>query len=187
MIEYTIANTDVDLKGILSLQSKNLAKHLSENEIKAQGFVTVEHSYEMLKKLNDTEPHIIARENDRVIGYVLSMTKKARPDIPVLYPMFQMFDRIVYQEKTISESNYIIVGQVCVDKDFRGQGVFDNCYKAYKEFHKNKYDFAITEIAQKNDRSLNAHKRIGFSELTSYTDASNTNWIVVIWDWKNSS
>ena len=186
MIDYTIATSDNDLKGILSLQVKNHIKSLSDTEAEFQGFVTVEHSYDLLKKLNDTERHIIAKENDKVVGYVLSMTKKARLDIPILYPMFQIFDQAVYNEKTISDSNYIIVGQVCVDKDFRGQGIFDNCYNTYKKFHEDKYDFAITEIAEANLRSLNAHKRVGFLELTSYKDANNTKWIVVIWAWKNS-
>lgn len=186
MIEYNIASSDNDLKGILSLQAKNLTKSLSENEISNQGFVTIEHSFDLIKKLNNTERHIVAKVNDNIVGYVLSMTKNARLEIPILYPMFEIFDKTVYNDKSISENNYIIVGQVCVDKDFRGQGIFDNCYKAYKEFHKDKYDFAITEIAQTNIRSLNAHKRIGFSELTFYNDPNNTTWIVVVWDWKNS-
>jgi len=183
-IEYDIAGTDTDLKGILALQAKNLRKSLSENEIANQGFVTIEHSFELIKKLNDTERHIIAKMNDHVVGYVLSMTKNARLEIPILYPMFELFDNTVYNGKTISAYNYIIVGQVCVDKDFRGQGILDNCYTAYKEFHKHKYDFAITEIAHTNIRSLNAHKRIGFSELTFYNDPNNTPWSVVIWAWE---
>lgn len=185
MIDYTIATSEKDLIGILSLQAKNLIKSLSKSEAETQGFVTVEHSYSLLKQLNDTERHIIAKEHDKVIGYVLSMTKNSRSEIPMLYPMFKIFDQTVYNGQTISERDYIIVGQVCVDKDFRGKGIFDKCYNSFKHFHKDKYDFAITEIAEANLRSLNAHKRIGFTELTSYNDSNNINWIVVIWDWKN--
>lgn len=186
MITYTFAESVNDLTGILALQAKNLARSLCENEIETQGFVTVEHSFDLIKKLNDTERHIIAKEKNRVIGYVLSMTKKARFDIPVLYSMFEVFDQTLFKGSFISEGNFIIVGQVCVDKEFRGQGIFEQCYRRFREYHKNKYDFAITEIATTNLRSLHAHKRIGFSELTSYTDQYNTTWIVVVWDWANS-
>lgn len=186
-VEYHTADSDDDLRGVLTLQVKNLARSLSANEKAEQGFVTVEHCFDLLKKLNNTEKHIVAKSNNIIVGYVLSMTKNARAEIPFLYPMFDVFDRTAYLDRSISEYNYIIVGQVCVDKDFRGQGIFDNCYKAYKDFHKDTYDFAITEIAQTNLRSLNAHKRIGFKELTSYTDSYNTTWIVVVWDWKISS
>jgi L-amino acid N-acyltransferase YncA len=99
--------------------------------------------------------------------------------------MFDVFDQISYNNKRISEYNYIIVGQVCIDKNYRGAGVFDNCYTAYKEFYKHGYELAITEIAATNLRSLKAHKRIGFEEIHSYTASNKTEWIIVVWDWKN--
>lgn len=182
---YTLSSTEQELQGILTLQAKNLKTTISEEESNAQGFLTVQHSFDLLKKLNDTEKHIIAKVDDLVAGYVLSMTKHAKNDIPLLVPMFEVFDKTVYQNKTISEYNYITVGQACVDKAFRGQGILENCYKTFKAYHQDKYDFAITEIAQNNHRSLAAHKRIGFSELTTYHDGNMT-WIVVIWDWRNS-
>ena len=76
-----------------------------------------------------------------------------------------------------------MVGQVCIDKAWRGLGVLDHCYAAYKEHYRSKYDFAITEIASRNVRSLKAHKRIGFKEINTYV-SDNTNWSVVLWDWE---
>jgi hypothetical protein len=73
---------------------------------------------------------------------------------------------------------------VCVDKVYRGQGIFDQCYLAYEKFYEYKYDFAITEIATSNTRSLQAHKRIGFKEINSYFAPDKTEWVVVVWDWK---
>ena len=183
MIIYTKAVTAADLHGILSLQKSNLSRSLDAQEVEKEGFVTVDHSYEVLKKMNDHEQHVIARSNEQVIGYVLAMTKRSKSDIPVLLPMFEMFEKIQYRKKFISEYNYIVVGQVCVDKNFRGQGIFDNCYHAYRKFYSKEYDFAITEIASTNMRSRNAHKRIGFKEVYSYVSPDNIEWIVVIWDW----
>ena len=75
------------------------------------------------------------------------------------------------------------VGQVCVDKAWRGQGILDHCYATYREQYRNKYDFAITEIAGGNLRSLKAHRRIGFKEINKYVSPDKTEWIVVLWDW----
>jgi hypothetical protein len=186
MITYTTSNTKEELDGILKLQKENLAHGLSVDEIQSQGFVTVNHTYDVLEKMNDLEKHVIAKDGETVISYCLAMTKESKFDIPVLVPMFEVFDQIVYKEKIISTVNYIVVGQVCVGKAYRGQGIFDNCYAAYKEFYSNKYDLAITEIASSNTRSLQAHKRVGFREIHSYIDPANTEWIVVIWDWKNA-
>ena len=174
----------MDLEGILRLQKSNLPQGLTLDERRSQGFVTVNHSYQLLEKLNDYEKHVIAKDRGKVVGYVLAMTKFSRLDVPILLPMFDEFDMVLYRGKKISECNYIVVGQVCVDKYYRGQGVFDNCYITYREHYHTKYDFAITEIAKSNLRSLNAHKRIGFDEIHSYRGPDETEWIVVVWDWK---
>jgi len=183
MIIYTTAHSKDDLEGILNLQKRNLASSLNKDEIESQGFVTVDHSYEQLSRLNDHERHVVAKENERVVGYLLAMTKQSRLDIPVLVPMFELFDTISYNNERISAYNYLVVGQVCIDKAWRGQGILDHCYAAYRNYYRTKYDFAITEIAATNARSLKAHKRIGFKEIKTYASPDKTDWSVVLWDW----
>lgn len=183
MINYTVAKNQKDLEGILSLQKANLAMHLSHDEIRSQGFVTVDHSFADLKKLNDIEQHVIGISGDKVIAYLLAMTEASKNDIPVLIPMFEQFSKLSFAGKKISSYHYIVVGQVCVDKDHRGKNVIDNCYAFYKQHFEKKYDFAITEIATSNTRSLKAHQRIGFREIHRFTDT--VEWSIVLWDWKN--
>ncbi len=183
MITYTTSKTTAELEGILQLQKANLARGLTHEEIQNQGFVTVHHSYDQLTQLNDIEQHLIAKDGDQVIGYLLAMTAASKHDLPILIPMFEAFDDIDYLGKKISAYHYLVVGQVCIGKEYRGQGILDQCYAAYKEFFGSKYDFAITEIARNNPRSLNAHKRIGFVEIHTYTDPEGTEWAVVVWDW----
>ena len=184
MITYTTSKTDKELSEILDLQKDNLPQSLTESEIKTQGFVTVYHTLKDLKNLNEYEQHLIIKDGDKIVGYLLAMTKNSKHDISILIPMFEIFDKIHYKKKLISQYNYMVVGQVCIDKDYRGQGLLDNSYAAYKNYFKEKYDFAITEIATTNTRSINAHKRIGFFEIHRYTDTKNIEWSIVIWDWK---
>ena len=184
MITYTTTKTEKELSQIRELQKNNLPQNLTVIAIKSQGFVTVSHSLEDLIKLNSHEQHLVMKDGDTIVGYLLAMTKYSRNDIPVLIPMFNVFDKLEYKKKLIAAYNYIVVGQVCIDKNYRGLGLLDNSYAAYKSFFKEKYDFAITEIATTNIRSINAHKRIGFVEIHRYTDASNIEWSIVIWDWK---
>lgn len=184
MISYTTANSLTDLEGIFKLQKQNLAQHLSPHEIAEQGFVTVDHSLDLLKKLNELEQHIIAKDADKVIGYLLAMTTESKKEIPVLLPMFEAFDNITYKGKKISVYNYLVVGQVCIDKAYRGQGILDQCYNTYKEYYSAKYDFAITEIAASNPRSLKAHERIGFKQIHRFHSPDGVEWVVVLWNWK---
>lgn len=186
MLLVTTADTEKDLQGILTLQKENLAHRLPEDEINSQGFVTVDHTFEQLQKMNAIEKHIIAKDNDKVVGYILAMTENSKQDIPILLPMFQMFDETNYKGKMIANFNYLVVGQVCIAKAYRGRGVFDHCYAAYKKLYRGKYDFVITEIAVANTRSLHAHKRIGFEEVHRYTSPDSVEWAIVLWDWSEN-
>jgi hypothetical protein len=187
MIIYTTTKNKADLKEIYALQKANLKKNLSEQEIESDGFVTVDHNWETLEKLNSIEPHIIAKDDKEIIGYVLAMTKKSRYDIPIIFPMFNEFEKITYEGKLLSDYAYMVVGQVCVHKNYRGKGVFENCYRIYKKTFVNRYDFSITEIALTNHRSRNAHKKVGFKEIHSYKDSNQNEWVIVVWDWNNLS
>lgn len=180
---FTTSRTDKELAQILELQKKNLAESLSQEEISHEGFVTVNHSFEDLKKLNSYERSVIAKESDTVVAYLLAMTPQSKHDIPILLPMFEVFNQTRYRGKEISAYNYLVVGQVCVAKEFRGKGVLDKCYNEYKNQFENKYDFAITEIAQKNLRSMKAHERIGFKTIHQYRESNGTDWNIVVWDW----
>ncbi len=183
MIVYTTSQNDNDLTGILSLQKANLARNLDKEEIETQGFVTVLHRLVDLQKMNDIEQHIIAKDNDTVIAYLLAMTERSKFDIPVLVPMFELFESIQYKNKLLSQYNYMVVGQVCVDKKYRGQGVLDKCYDLYVKTFRQRYDFAVTEIATSNQRSLNAHKRIGFKIIHEYVAPDEERWAIVVLDW----
>ena len=184
MIPYfTTAETIADLEGILALQSVNLASSLDAEEIRSQGFVTVQHTMEILLGLNKRERHVIAKIGEEVIGYVLAMPRSARYDIPVLLPMFEVFDRISFRGRAVSDWDYIVAGQACVAKPYRGIGILEGCYHYYRECYAPAYDFLITEIARTNTRSLRAHQRIGFVPIHTYTDPGKTEWEIVVWDW----
>src|SRR5690554_7320579 len=92
MISYTTTKNEAELKGIYTLQKANLKKNLSKEAIGADGFVTVNHKWETLKKLHTIEPHVIAKDKEEVVGYVLAMTKASRFDIPIIFPMFAEFE-----------------------------------------------------------------------------------------------
>jgi len=183
MIQITHASSTEDLQGILDLQLENHLTTLSLEEKKSQGFVTVRHSFEQLEELNKIAPHIIAKYENEVVGYILAMTKASRNLIPVLIPMFDQFDQLLYRGKSVSEYEYLVIGQVCVGKNQRGKGLFDQLYLAYKNAFSEKYSFAITEIALSNHRSLAAHRRVGFEVIDEFEDHTQS-WAIVAWDWK---
>ncbi|TVP51441.1 MAG: GNAT family N-acetyltransferase [Mongoliibacter sp.] len=174
------SDTEEELQGILQLQAVNHANSLTSV---ADGFVTVRHHLEDLKKMNAIAPHIIVKDGPKIVVYILAMTSECKEDIPVLKPMFEQFDQILYKGSNVSDYQYIVIGQVCVDQDYRGKGLLDLAYAFYKETHKGNFHFGITEIATRNQRSIRAHQRIGFKEIHQFTDSLPENWSIVLWDW----
>ncbi|MDH3649188.1 MAG: GNAT family N-acetyltransferase [Saprospiraceae bacterium] len=186
MANITLAETTQDLKGILDLQRRNLTRNLSEEEVKSEGFVTVEHDLDLITRMNTAEKSVVAKSKDVVIGYTLAMTPVFASDIPILSHMFDQFGHSHYQGKPIKEAHFIICGQVCVDKDFRGQKIMDRMYALYRDTYKSRYAFVITEIADHNPRSLHAHLRVGFQIIHSYSSGKGIVWHLVLWDWNTS-
>ncbi len=182
MAQIRTAKSKSDLQGILDLQWENHLSRVSDEVKQADGFVTVRHTPEQLLALQSIAPHVIALEDNLVVGYILAMTKASRDLIPVLIPMFDQFDQVSYRDKKISDYEYMVVGQVCVAKDQRGKGLFDQMYAAYQKEYSESYAFAITEIALSNIRSLAAHKRVGFELIHKFEDNTQS-WGIVAWDW----
>lgn len=176
-ITYHRASTAQELKAILSLQQKNLSGILSEDEKSKEGFVTLRHDLGVLQKMNDACAHCIAKSNGRVVGYALSMIQCFRNDVPLLMPMFNEIDTILKEKKL--NLDYVVMGQICIDKSMRGQGVFRGLYAYMSQELKGDFDVIITEVDAKNKRSSNAHQAIGFQILKKYV-SNNQLWELIV-------
>jgi hypothetical protein len=174
---------DEDVRQVLALQQANLPANISAETAASQGFVTVQHNFELLKKMNDAIPQVIARDGENVVGYALVMLPEFQEMIPVLQPMFAMFDRIEYRQRKIATYDYYVMGQVCVAEGYRGTGIFDQMYLKHRELYSQRFDFCITEIAARNVRSQKAHERVGFKTIHTFEDETDL-WNIVLWNWQ---
>ncbi len=175
MITYKQASTEAELQQILELQRDNLPQNLSPETQQKEGFLTVEHTFAVLKEMNDVCGHIIAVANQKVIGYALCMHPKFADTIAVLRPMFVEINKAIE-----GKTNYMVMGQICVHKAFRGMGIFRGLYITMREKLPQGFDSIITEVDTKNLRSLIAHKAVGFKELKRY-QSGKKNWSLIVW------
>jgi len=176
-----------DLEGILALQESNLERNLAADDAARDGFVFVRHDLATLEAMHAAHPSVVAVHDGRVVGYVIMMAPELRDLVPVLGPMFDVFDGLVHAGKPLTEQRYFVNGQVCVDRRFRGSGVFDEMLARYREAYEARFDLVVTEIARRNVRSLRAHERVGFRVIHSYVDPHNAEcWDVVAWDWREN-
>jgi len=174
MITFGRAISQTDLDQILSLQRKNLPGSISSEERKNEGFVTVSHTFGILKAMNDVCPHIVVKSDGILIGYALCMHPKFASEIEVLRPMFEEINTIRPKME-----NYIVMGQICIAKAFRGQGIFRQLYQTMQQAVQPDFERIITEVDTKNTRSLRAHYAIGFEELKTYR-YGDQNWKLIV-------
>jgi hypothetical protein len=180
-INYTVAQTDSDLFGILKLQRQNLASAISREEALEQGFVTVEHDFALLKRMNEPYPHIIAKDVDIVVGYTLVMLRELRKEIPVLVEMFEKIDSISYDGKILRDANYVTMGQVCIAKGYRGRGIFQGLYAEMAKRLTGIFEYIITEVSLRNPRSIRAHEKVGFETVKEYKSREGEDWVIMLW------
>ena len=183
MISYHTAQTTGELQQILDLQLSNLPVTISERELKAEGFVTVHHDLETLQAMNESYGHILAKENDQVIGYALVMLREFEKRIPVLVSMFQKINAIEYQGEKLGNTSYFTMGQVCIAKGYRGQGIFKGLYQKMKEVMSPHFRYLITEVDERNPRSMRAHHKVGFKDILHYKGDKGEDWVILLWDW----
>jgi len=173
-IRYCRSKSDKELHQILELQQKNLFTNVSDEARKQEGFVTVIHTFDLLKQMNAACQHIIAKAGGKVIGYALCMHPCFSKEIEILKPMFYEIESVNPKPR-----NYIAMGQICIDIDYRKQGIFRNLYETMSDSLKPEFDAIITEVDSKNIRSLNAHYAIGFKHLKSYKSGEQ-DWELII-------
>lgn len=176
-IIYKRASALDELEQIRTLQLQNSSQNISSEEKLQQGFVTVQHTVALLDQMNSSCAHIIAKDNDAVVGFALVMLSSFRNEIKVLVPMFERIDTLVPNDK-----NYVVMGQICVAKNYRKQGIFRGLYHFYRKELQHQFDYLITEVATINIRSMQAHKAIGFKIIDSYYE-NEIEWNIILWDW----
>lgn len=179
-IHYQTVQNEQDVQQILHLQELNHPSAITEETLRSQGFVTVRHSPEVLLRMNQMYPSVLAKDGDRLAGYCLVMLREFAVEVPILIPMFEKLESLQWQGQSLQESRWFVMGQVCVAEGYRGIGVFDGMYQKLKEHCRSDFDFTVTQVAERNPRSLRAHHRVGFETFHIYPDANaGETWHVI--------
>lgn len=182
MIAIKRVTEPAELEGIKKLQQENLKSILTAEEISREGFVTAVYSLEFLQKMHDAEPSVIAKDGEQVVGYALVADPSIRHEHDLLSDLFTAIDNSTYHGKLLKESAYVVVGQLCVSKSYRGQGLVNSMYNYYRDCLSARFKYCVTDIAQDNPRSLKAHRKAGF-EVINTLGYGGIKWDVVLWDW----
>ena len=186
MLQTCLVQTDAELSQIYSLNQRNLKQQLSEAERSSQGFVTWLYEPPLLRQMHQLAPSVIVKDGDTVAGYALVTLLDCAAFHPDLAAMFGYLAQLQYRQRPLLEHKFYCMGQVCIDKAYRGIGVFDMLYAGHRRYYASRFDLLVTEISTSNCRSQRAHEKTGFTTISTYRDHIDE-WNVVVWDWKENN
>lgn len=181
MVKIVNASADADFEQIVELQRRYLRQALTEREQNEEGFVYLQHDVPLLRRMSAVLPQAIAVSGERVVGYCLSLAVAQRHELPKLEPMFAQFENGAYLGRPLLSYRIFVGGQVCVDRDFRGQGLAGRLYRHLGRTLRGQYDLCVTEIAARNRISIASHEKAGFRPVLTYSDGTE-DWVVAAWD-----
>lgn len=183
--KVTLARKPTHLKQILKLQATNVIGAIDADTASSQGFVTATHDLGLLERMTASAASVIALQERKLVGYCLAMTREFGESIPVLAPLFERQDAIEYRGELLGKSGYLVMGQICVAEQARGQKLADRMYKYLRGCYHLRFSYCVTAVDVRNTRSLRVHERVGFEELDRFRSPDGRNWVMVIWNWRD--
>jgi GNAT superfamily N-acetyltransferase len=168
IMELVIGSADeADFPAIRQINEANLFQNLSLEEAREFGFLTTHITYEFQRQLNKREPFITAKLDGGLIGYLVPLPNYFR-DMPEFMDVYSEDETYIFEGRPVVDYQFIRLGQVVVDKEFRGRGVLRALYEEMKRRYLEKYELVLVWISKYNSSSLLAHQKQGFLHLDEY-------------------
>ena len=181
MVRVELYESMADLAQVRALLEANHVRTVEPALWQSQGFVTMEYTVDELASICGKYRHVVAKDGDNVVGYALVLLAERKAPFTILADMFRKIATASFDGVPIREGDYFVMGQVCIAHDYRGQGIFGRLYQALKRQMKDDFKLVITEVSDKNARSMGAHLAIGFRDIT-LAEPDPSEWHVVAWD-----
>jgi L-amino acid N-acyltransferase YncA len=171
---------DSDISQIMDIQSENQIENLTLSQQK-NGYLSIAFTEDEFKAFNDNLCVVVAKEQDKVIGYCCISSAAFNAQFPILDQIVRGISAytIPDTQDMPAEANTCIYGPVCIARSHRGKGVLQKLSTRGLEIAKEKgYVYCFSFIAADNERSLQAHRKLSFH--TVGTVHHNNNEYVVI-------
>ena len=179
MIQIKLVSSDDEILQIKALQTKNLRQNISDEEAASQGFLTASYTIEYLKAMNASFPSVIAKDDEQVVGYAMITIPEMKEGHDLIKDLFNNIDRCMYKNILLRDAKYVVVGQLCVGKGYRGQDLVNRMYDHFANAVEGQYDYMVTDVDCDNHRSLKAHAKAGFEVIDSLVYGGKK-WDIVI-------
>ena len=162
-----------DYPGILRLQSVNYIDNLSHEE-RTQGFLSAQFSPAQVAEVAEDLGTIVALVGNDVAGFLCAFRNEFEHGSPVLAKMFESYDRVKFEGKTLSSYKSYVYGPVCIGREYRQRGLLRGLYEAQKQDLAGQFDVGVAFVSRSNPHSLQAHVAgLGMTEVGDFEVKGN--------------
>ena len=141
--------TPRDIPGILTLQEPNL--------VERGGGLSVRQTADWFRHLIHEKSLVVGRSDGKVVGYVAGTSLAIKAHIPIIEAMLRAFP---------PPPDCYVYDPVCVAESERGKGLAAALFKELQTYMNGRP--AMTFIRADNGPSLQAHRKMGMSELGTF-------------------
>ena len=139
-----------DVDGIMALQLAN--------EVSNGGTLSASLPRARLHAMLHAMPLMVARDRGRVVGFLMTTPREMNSDFEIVRATFDAFP---------GAPDAYLYGPVCVDAQYRGRGLAQAMFDALRALLPGRQ--GILFIRRDNAASLNAHARMGMTEVAKFT------------------
>lgn len=155
-----------DFEKMVELQNGNLITTLGDQ--KSDGFLSAAFTAEQFTEFRESVAVIVAVDDTSVVGFACASTVEFCKQNPLPASMIARFAGIVIGGKNLAELRSVICGPICVAKNFRGKGIFEELYSTLFRSVGNDFDVALALVSTENPRSIKAHEKIAMTSVDNF-------------------
>jgi GNAT superfamily N-acetyltransferase len=162
-----------DIKNILALQEKYLVTNMPESE-KHQGFVTTPFTVDHIKFEITQDCLFVAEADGKIVAYVFVGTWDFFSQWKIFALMAENLSNLKFENKALDKTTSFQYGPICIDADYRGQGVFEQLFETMRNTLNKRFPVGVTFINKLNKRSFEAHtKKLGLVVVDEFSFNQN--------------
>jgi hypothetical protein len=183
MLITKFVSDDDELVQIAALSRDNMPSAIPDDLKEKEGYVTWPYSIEDLRAIHQISPSIVVKDGNKVVAYVVILLQEAEKVYQPLKDMMETLGSLNYQGKSVYDYSIYMLGQDCVQRDYRGRGIIKLLFDFQKEHLAPHFELAISAISVHNPLSQRIHEKLGAKTIYVLHDATDT-WNIVLWDWR---
>jgi len=167
MVSFVVRRAKAsDYDQIVDLQLRNMGDNLTEEQ-RRDGFLSGYFDAEMLAAANENLAVVVCADGDRIAGFVCLTTPRFTRQNEVATAMMEKLKEETIFGKQFDEWNACLYGPVCIEREYRGVGLFERLYKGLPQFSE-QCNLLVCLVAVGNQRSIAAHSKVGMTIVSEF-------------------